>query len=72
MTSTAPLTARPTFSHFLLRSAWRMAPLRLFTAPVVPAIMVLYKLKVIDRDRLTVWMWRYGSDERIQAGSTGR
>ena len=51
------ITHWPTYSHFLLRSAWLIAPLRLLTAPIVPLLMLAYRFKIIGRDRLKVVMW---------------
>jgi HAD superfamily phosphoserine phosphatase-like hydrolase len=51
------ITVWPTYSHFLVRSARRMAPWRLALAPLVPLAMLLYRLGVLDRDALKVWMW---------------
>jgi phosphoserine phosphatase len=51
------ITRRPTYSLFLLRSAWRIAPARLFLAPVVPLLMLLYALRLIPRGRLKEYMW---------------
>src|SRR6478735_5442103 len=51
------VTRWPTYSHFLLRSAWRIAPHRLPLAPLVPALMLLYRLRLFGRDRLKTLMW---------------
>lgn len=51
------VTRRPTYSLFLLRTAWRLAPARLALAPLVPPLMALYALKLIPRGRLKELMW---------------
>ncbi len=51
------VTRHPTYSLFLLRTAWRIAPARLVFAPVVPLLMLLYALRLIPRGRLKEWMW---------------
>jgi HAD superfamily hydrolase (TIGR01490 family) len=51
------ITDWPTYSHFLVRSAWRIAPSRLFAAPLVPLLMLCYRLGLVSRDRLKVLMW---------------
>ena len=51
------VTRRPTYSLFLLRSAWRIAPARLILAPFVPLLMLLYALRLIPRGRLKEGMW---------------
>jgi len=51
------ITRWPTYSHFLLRSAWRIAPHRVLLTPLVPPLMLLYRLKLFGRDRLKTLMW---------------
>ena len=51
------ITRRPTYSLFLLRSAWRIDPARLVFAPLVPLLMLLYKLRLFGRARLKEAMW---------------
>lgn len=51
------ITDWPTYSHFLVRSASRIAPLRLAALPVLPILMLGYRLKLFSRDRLKVMMW---------------
>jgi HAD superfamily hydrolase (TIGR01490 family) len=51
------VTRWPTYSHFLLRSAWRISPHRLLLAPLLPPLMLLYKARLFSRDRLKVLMW---------------
>lgn len=51
------VTHWPTYSHFLVRSASRIAPLRLLALPALPLLMLAYRLKLFTRDRLKVLMW---------------
>lgn len=51
------ITDWPTYSHFLLRSAWRIAPHRLIAAPAIPVLMLWYRLNLMTRDRLKERMW---------------
>jgi len=51
------VTRYPTYSLFLLRTAWRTAPARLVLAPLVPLLMLLYAARLIPRGRLKEWMW---------------
>lgn len=51
------VTRRPTYTLFLLRTAWRIAPARLLLTPLVPPLMLLYALKLIPRGRLKELMW---------------
>jgi HAD superfamily phosphoserine phosphatase-like hydrolase len=51
------ITQKPTYSHFLLRSAWRIAPLRLIGAPAMPVLMLAYRFGLMSRDRLKERLW---------------
>ncbi len=51
------VTYRPTYTPFLLSTAWRLAPLRVLLAPLLPFLWFCHKLGVCSRDRLKVLMW---------------
>lgn len=51
------VTDWPTYSHFLLRSAWRISSHRLFAAPAIPVLMLCYRFGLVSRDRLKERMW---------------
>jgi HAD superfamily phosphoserine phosphatase-like hydrolase len=51
------VTFRPTYTLFLLGSAWRLTPLRLPLAPLLALLWIGNKLKFYTRDRLKSLMW---------------
>jgi HAD superfamily hydrolase (TIGR01490 family) len=50
------ITARPTFTPFLVHAALTLNPARLLLTPVVVVAMLLYVAKAIDRATLKEWM----------------
>jgi HAD superfamily hydrolase (TIGR01490 family) len=46
------LTRRPTYSLFLLRTAWRVAPWRLLLIPLLLPAAIAYALKLLPRKRM--------------------
>ncbi|MDT0575319.1 HAD-IB family hydrolase [Croceicoccus sp. F390] len=53
------LTRKPTYTAFMLFAARRLAPWRLFLAPVVVAGMLAYLAGLIDRRRVKEWEQRF-------------
>jgi len=51
------VTVRPTYTLFLLATAWRLAPFRLLLAPTLGPLWIGHKLGLYSRDRLKSLMW---------------
>lgn len=66
------VTARPTFTPFLVHAAITLNPLRLLLAPLVLAAMLLYVIKAIDRATLKETMQTILLGRSIDAGKLAR
>jgi len=53
------VTFRATYTLFLLRTAFRLAPWRLAAAPLVALLMLLHVVGIVKRDRLKGLMWGF-------------
>jgi HAD superfamily hydrolase (TIGR01490 family) len=51
------ITRIPTYTPFLINTAWRYKPYRLLLLPILLPALLAYTMKLINRARLKEWMW---------------